>query len=521
MLNVESKLQQAKTSITELITLNQNLEGKVKKLEDENIFLFEMIRELKRARFGKKSEKWESTEQVAFVFNEAETEAKKPEEDDADTEQETILVKAHTKKRGHRKPLPANLPREVVKIELPSDEQYSEDGTPLKVIGWEISEKLSYTPAKTTIIEYHRAKYGIDAGDYIKTAPPVPCIIPKGIVTPELLAGVIVNKYCDGLPLYRQEEIFKRQGIDISRSTMGRWIVQASEACVPLINLLSDRLSNSSYISCDETHTQVLHEPDRRAEAKSWMWVRATPYGKNRIILFDYDPSRSSEVVKKLFTDYKGTVQVDGYKAYNILHKSSYIKRIGCNMHGRRYFEKARTIGAKDGQSLGAMGLKFYKILYQIEEDIKNYPPDERHKIRQEKAVLVWQKFKAWADEAIGKVPPKSKIGQALQYFTSEYKHLIGYLADGHFEMDNGFIERAIRKFAIGRNNWLFSDTIYGAHASSLFYSLAITAKINGVNPYAALKYIFAEIPKAKTIEDFDRLVDIIVAISPIPCQKG
>ena len=244
------------------------------------------------------------------------------------------------------------------------------------------------------------------------------------------------------------------------------------------------------------------------------MWVRSTPYGKNKIVIFDYDPHRSSEVAKRLLEEFSGYLQVDGYGSYNILEK--HVIRIGCNMHGRRYFEKAKTIGAQSGQSLAEVALAFYKKLYDHEEEIRSLPPDERHRLRQEMHKLIWNEFKSWAEANKNKVPPKSKIGKAFNYFISEYEYLIGYLKDGRLEMDNGFAERAIRKFAIGRNNWMFADTEAGAHASAMFYSLLCTLKVNDVNIYEAMKYLFNEIPKATTLEDFERLVDVIMGIKPI-----
>ena len=194
-------------------------------LKDENTWLREQLNALKRGQFGTKSERWETEEQM-LLFNEAELESRNPDEDQ--DEDNTVEVKGHKKSRGHRRPLPTNLPREVVKVELPEGERKAEDGTVLKVIGWEISEKLKYEPAKVSVIEYHRAKYGVESGDYIKTAPPVASIIPKGIATPELLAAIMVGKYADGLPLYRMESMFARHDIDLSRGKMERWVVQTA-----------------------------------------------------------------------------------------------------------------------------------------------------------------------------------------------------------------------------------------------------------------------------------------------------
>lgn len=481
---------------------------KNKYLSDENAWLREQLQDLQRQKFGKKSERWESEEQ-GCLFNEAEVEARRPDPSGAEEAPE-IEVQGHTKKRGHRRPLPEKLVREVVKIELPVEEQVTEDGTPLKVIGWEISEKLKYEPAQMSVIQYHRAKYGVDSGDYVKAAPPVPSIIPGGIPTPELLAAIMVGKYADGLPLYRMEDIFSRQGIDLTRQTMGRWIVQVAMACRPVWNILSDQLHDSFYVAVDETHTQVLKENGRKAESKSWMWVRSTPFGEKKIILFDYNTSRSGEVAKNLFAGYRGYMQCDGLASYDQLESGDII-RLGCNMHSRRRFEKAKVTGAKSGQSLGEKGLEFYKKIYDLEDKTRGKPPDERHRIRQELAVPIWDEMKLWVEENKSKVPKKSKIGEAFSYFISEYEYLTGYLKDGRLEPDNGFTERAIRKFAIGRNNWMFSDTVAGADASALMYSLVITAKMNGVNPYRALTKLFTELPKAKNVEDFERLAEIIL----------
>lgn len=260
------------------------LQERASQLEDENRWLREQLASLKRAQFGKKSERWESAEQL--TFNEVEVEARKPEPDDEASDE--IKVSAHMKKRGHRRPLPEGLEREVVKIELPATELFDADGTPLKIIGWEKSEKLKYVPGKTSIVEIHRAKYGVDSGDYVKTAPPPLSIIPKGFATSELLAAIAVAKFADGLPLYRIEEIFKRKGVDLNRTTMARWMIAVAEALRPIWNVLSDKWRESFYVACDETKLQVLKEKGRKAEDQSWMIVRSTPFGPKKIVLFDY-----------------------------------------------------------------------------------------------------------------------------------------------------------------------------------------------------------------------------------------
>jgi transposase len=515
---------------------NQGLQYQIKLEQEKNKYyeeeverLYEMLNSLKRSKYGKKSERYESSEQM--VFNEAEFLAKNLKPDLAeeilldsytaveDSNKKEILVKEHTKKiRGHRKPLPKNLPREVCRIELPESERVSADGvTPLKIIGYEVSEKLVYEPAMVKVLEIHRAKYGVEVGDYEKTAPHTPSIIPRSFVTPELAASIITQKYAYGLPLYRQEEMFLELKIDLPRQTQARWVIAHARALMPLFNILNDRLLSSSYISCDETYTQVLKENGKPAESTSYMWVRSTPHAKNKIILFEYSASRSSEVAKKLLEDFSGYVQVDGYGGYNFLEDQTNTTRIGCNMHGRRYFEQAKADGAKSGKTLAEVGLKFYQQIYDLDEVSKKLDLEEKQKHRLEKHKPIWDEFKLWVDGHINKVPPKSKLGKALNYFTNEYEYLIGYLKDPILEIDNGFVERAIRKFTIGRNNWMFSDTEAGASASSIFYSLLCTANVNGIKPYSLMKYIFQEIPKANTLEDIESLADIIMGIKSFP----
>jgi transposase len=504
----------AEESLSGTLLIIAKLEEQLKTYQQENAWLKEQIQSLQRTQFGKKSERYESPEQ--FIFNEVELESSKlsPEEDESldqeENNQKEITVAAHTKKvRGHRKALPEELAREIIKIELPVAELFSEEGLPLKIIGWEKSEKLKYEPSKISVIQYQRAMYGVDSGDYVKTAPPVPSVIPKGIPSAELLAAIITGKFGDGLPLYRMEEIFKRHGVELSRGSMARWMIEVKKALQPVWNVLSEKWLDSFYVACDETKVQVLKENGRKAESQSWMWVRSTPFGEKKIILFDYSPNRTGAVAKELFTGYEGYLQCDGLASYNCL-ESEKIIRLGCNMHGRRKFESAMVDGAPAGKTLGEKGVLFYKKIYDIEEEIKEKPPDERYRTRQEKVKPIFEELKLWV-ESKNKVPKTSKIGKAFHYFLSEYEYLIKYLEDGRLGPDNGFTERAIRKFAIGRNNWMFSDSVDGADASALLYSFVVTAKFNGVNVYKALVKLLTEVPMATTCEDYERLAEIIL----------
>lgn len=517
-----SEQHEQQVRIDGLTALLATKDEKIARYEGEVERLQEIIRGLQRQAFGKKSERWISQDQGELLFNEAEVEAGKPEstesaeegDEDGSDNQEGIRVDAHVRKRGKRKPLPESLPRKVVTVELPLSERVDEDGNPLKVIGKEVSEKLVYEPARMGVIEYHRLRYGRDVGDPVKTAPPVPAIIPKGIATPSLLSGIVVHKYSDGLPLYRLEDVFKRSGVELSRGSMARWMIRAAEACQPIWNYLEDLFFASDYGSCDETHTQVLKEKGRTAESRSWMWARATPADDKKVVLFDYDPSRSGDVAKRLLESFEGFLQVDGWGAYNWTEKREKIIRFGCNMHGRRGFEDALKNGAKHGQTLAEQGMRYYRRIYDLEKipKEKGMTWEERFEYRQKHAVPIWEEMKEWADTNAPKVPPSSKIGEAFGYYLREHDFLRGYLQNGKLEPDNGFIERMIRKFGIGRNAWLFSDTVDGANASALLYSLVITAKVNVVNPYPALSQIFEHIPVARTGDDYERLANLLLS---------
>jgi transposase len=488
---------------------NENLRAEIVLLKKENEWLREVNLSMRRKKFGKKSEIWHCPEQ-GKLFNEAEILATKPldrsSEDPESNEKQTITYTRKKPKRGKRGPLPKNLERKIVRVELPLEQQIDAEGNALKIIGWAMSEKLEYQPAKLTVIEYHRAKYGVDTGDYTKTAPPVPSIIPKGIVTPSLLSGIVVGKYADGLPLYRMEQIFARCNVHVDRASMARWIIAGSKACNGIWNILDDHWRASDYGSCDETTLQVLKEPGRKAETKSWMIIRTTPYGDGKVALFNYSTSRSSKSINALIDGFKGYLQVDGLSVYDQYDKHPDIVRIGCAMHSRRKFYDAIAADAKAGKTFGEQGVIFFKRLYKIEEEIRDVSLAERFMTRVTEAAPIWNEITAWVNENQGKVPVKSKIGEAFGYYIKEREFLMNYLLDGRLEIDNGFTERGIRKFAIGRNNWMFSDTPRGADASAQLYSFVITAKMNNINPETALTKIFERVPYARNYEDYKTL---------------
>jgi transposase len=318
-----------------------------------------------------------------------------------------------------------------------------------------------------------------------------------------------VSKFVDRLPLYAIEGILQRNGIDIPRNTLSNWMIKSGELVQPLMNLLEERALESGYLKMDETTVQVLKEPGKKATTKSYMWVRWRA-GPDPILLFEYDPTRSGAVPKRLLEGFEGFLQVDGYTGYNEVCEWPKITRVGCMAHVRRKFKEAAKSSKKKARANYA--LKLIGKLYVTEKEIKDLTADEKLSIRQTQSKPVFEELEAWAKDLTPKVAPKTLLGKALQYFLNELENVRVFLNHGHLDIDNNLIENAIRPFAVGRKNWLFSDSVSGARASANLYSLVETAKAHGLNPHKYLKHIFTELPKAETIKQIESLLPSYVA---------
>ena len=489
----------------------QDRDIRIKKLLQDNVYLQEQVSYFKSLKFYPKSERLrDKSEGLQMeLFNEAELfsdSAVKKEEEDSE-EKELIDIPAHKrKKRGKRRKLPEYLPREEVVIDLPKEEkQCSKDGKELTCIGEDISEKPEIIPARMKVIRTIKKKYVCKTcSDGVRSAPTPLSLFPKGFATPSLIAHIVTGKYVDGIPLYRLESVMRRHGIDISRVTMSRWMIEVAEKLAPLVEILREELLSSSYIHCDETTVQVLKEAGKKATTKSYMWVQGRS-GKHPIILFDYDPTRSAEVPKRLFKGYKGYLHTDGYSGYKWIDGEDGIERLGCMSHCRRYFYNAyRHAGSKE---TALEGLRFINPLFEIERKIEGKEFSEKKEIRQQESKPILEKMKEWLDVQEGKHPPKGYMGKAINYALGEWKYLIKYLEDGRLHICNNFIERRIRPFVIGRKNWLFCITPSGAKASAILYSLVETAKANNKEPFEYLQRILTDIPKAESLTDYMKLL--------------
>lgn len=469
--------------------------------------LMEQVRLLKHHRFGASSEK-SSPDQLA-LFDEAELLAL--ENNDPVDEPDDIEVPRHTRKRGHRTSLPDDLPRVRVELDIADEDKICECGCEKKRIGDETSEQLEIIPQQVRVIQNVRFKYACpscEAGVQIAKLPPSP--IPKSNVAPGLLAYIIISKFMDALPLYRQEKIFERIGVSISRTSMARWVIQSSILVQVLLNMMQDHALSEDILAIDETTIQVLKEPDKPPESKSQMWVRRGGPPDRPVVLFNYSPSRGQSVADELLGGFEGYLQSDAYQVYaNFAAANKNVTSVGCWAHARRKFEnavKAQGSG-KPKAGMAMQGLSYIRNLYRIEGRIKNETPENRYIIRQAEAKPMLDKIRTWLDKSLAKSPASSSVGKALNYLNNQWGTLTHYIDDGRLQIDNNRTENAIRPFVVGRKNWLFADTPKGAHASAALYSIIETAKANGLEPYRYLRHIFKELPKAVSVEQFEALL--------------
>ncbi|WP_445671923.1 IS66 family transposase [Pseudomonas inefficax] len=473
-------------------------QSRVALLEEENALLRHRL-------FGRKSE--QSTESSAAqlpLFNEAESLAEpRAQESDEDS------VKP-AKRRGKRKPLPAQLPRIDVVHALPEHELTCTCGCRKHEMGEEVSEQLDIVPMQIRVIRHVRKVYGCRGCETAPVTADKPAqLIEKSLASPSVLAMLLTTKYVDGLPLYRFEKVLGRHGIDLSRQTLARWVIECGEWLQPLVNLMRDRLLESRVVHCDETRLQVLKEPDREATSQSWMWVQTGGPPDKPVILFDYSTRRAQEVPSTLLAGYRGYLMTDDYSGYNAIEQQPGVERLGCWAHVRRKFVEAQTAQPKGKTGRADMALNMINALYRIERKQRELQADEDtlYRVRQEHSVPVLNDLSKWLEKTLPHVTPQSALGKALNYLANNWNKLVRYVEAGHLPIDNNAAERAIRPFVIGRKNWLFSATPNGATASAHLYSLVETAKANGREPYAWLRHVLERLPQAVSVEDFEALL--------------
>ncbi|MGH9575814.1 MAG: IS66 family transposase [Terriglobales bacterium] len=506
--NNEEELARLREALTRTAQERDELRGELRIARTERDLLKERLEAFVRRFFAARSEA-RGSEQKDLFFNEAEALAPVAA-GDAETK---VQVPAHARAKRGRKPLDPALPREVIRHELPESERLCpHDGERLEEIGVEASEQLDIVPAKIRVIRHERVKYACPCCDHgIRTAAAPPRLLPKALLTETALAWVITAKYQDSLPLYRQAALLGRFGGEISRNTLAGSVVRVGAAVQPIVNLLRDQLLEADLIHGDETELQVLKEPGRPAQRKSYLWAQMTGAGPP-IRLFTYCASRSGQTALTLYEGARGALVTDGYEVYGSVAHANGLVHLGCWAHARRRFVEAEAALPKASRTPEQPATQFIAAigeLYAVEKDAlgRQMSAEQRTVLRGEKSRPVLDRIESLVLAHRHTVLPQSLLGKALHYLAGEWPKLVRFVDDGRYPIDNNACENAIRPFVIGRRNWLFADTVAGATASANLYSLIETAKANGIESYRYLCALFVALPKAASLEDYEALL--------------
>ena len=489
-------------------------DARIAELEALVKYYEEQFRLNSHRQFGASSEKSEYDQ--LNMFNEAEVTA-----DVNVPEPELVEVEKHYRKRTRLTTdrLPDDLPVEIVEHDLPVDEQVCpECGGALHIMGRDTRRELKIIPAKAVIVEHVRKIYACrdcekdKCGVPIVKAPIDEPVIKGSFASPEAIAHIMCQKFVMGSPLYRQEQEWKRNGILLSRQTMSNWLIKATEDWLePIYEALRETLLTYDVLHADETTLQVLREPGKAPQSKSYMWLYRTSgynnYGhevKHPIVLYEYQPSRRAKHPEAFLRDFNGFLHADGYDGYHSLPEN--IMVVGCLSHARRKWDEAlKALPEKDREGSNVLrGKRYCDKLFELERSFAELTPDERFEKRQAFSKPLMTEFFTWADAL--KAAPKTGLGKAVYYVLSQRKYLEHYLLDGRLEISNNRAERSIKPFVIDRKNFLFANTPRGAKASAIMFSIIETAKENGLNPFAYLSYIFTNAPNYDIRNDRNRL---------------
>ena len=474
--------------------------------------LEEKLRLMNQRKFGTSSEK--NVLQEDWLADEAEALGDgqpDPDDGEADNPEDKADDEKSPRKPRPRKGFSPHLPRTQKYIHLSDEER---EGA-IDTFFVKVKEELDIIPAKVQVIEImqEKAVYLDEQSERsVKSAVRPAHPIGKSVASINLLAWLVIAKYCDGMPLYRLEKILKRYGGQITRTTLANWIIRLSVTMQPLLDRMEWHLMQVDYIQGDETRLQVLNEPGMSPTGDKWIWVmRGGPPGRV-IVMFNYDKSRGGAVAERLLENFQGRyVQTDGYAGYDKTCAAKGLVHLGCMDHARRkVVEAIKTQGkpVKGNPSVAMVLLSYIDALYRLERrEWKELDDDERFEKRQEIAIPKLAKLKRWLDEKQPKVAPDTLTRKAINYMINQWDHLVRYCEHGQLRINNVLAENAIRPFAVGRRAWLFADTPAGAKASAAMFTMVETAKANGVEPYAYLQHVIGNIAAADTDEALDALM--------------
>jgi transposase len=446
---------------------------------------------LRRMKFGRSSERLdEQIAQLELSLEELEANtATTPAAEESPSEPAT---------QPSRKPLPAYLPRERAVHEPSSGTcQCPQCGGALRVLGEDVSEMLEYVPEHWKVLRHVRPKYSCSACQTVVQASAPSRPIERGYAGPALLAHVVVSKYCDHLPLYRQSQIYARTGVELDRTTLAEWVGSLSTLVDPLLGALADYVMGAQKLHADDTPIPVLAPGTGKTKTgRLWTYVRDDqPAGSTDppAVLFRYSPDRKGERPREHLQDFRGILQADAYAGFQGLYDRAHEPLIeaACWAHARRKFF---DLHAATDSPVAREALERIGELYKIESDIRRKPAEERRVQRQVRAVPLLQDLRQWLEATVRKTSKKSELAAAIGYTLSRWEALTRYCQDGRIEIDNNAAERALRAVALGRKNYLFAGSDAGGERAAAFYSLIGSAKLNGLDPEAYLREIFTRI---------------------------
>lgn len=469
--------------------------------------LRQQVKELQRNRFGKKSERFIDPEQRQLsLFSEDNTAFSTAELAGNAISDTEITVAAHSRKKS--KKADVELPRRIEIIPVSDEDKQCACGTCKTVIRYETKTLMHHQPAVFEIVEQRREVVACPKGcdGEILTAPAPLHVLPKAKVTEEFLSFLIVSKLDDRQPLYHLEkQLRERYGVDCSRQTMARWMIDLMEPIQPIVNLLKDVVIDYDIASCDASTLQVLNEPERRAETKSYVYcIRGGPPDKS-VILYDYNDKLHKQFVNDWFEGFNGYLHVDGDNFFDLVGERT--RLVNCNAHGRRKFEPIAK--STKGKGLAKEALLFFKNLYKIEREAKDrqLTPEQRYTLRLERSKPLIDQFKQWLDNVYPTVLPRSYLGNAIYYCINLWPGLTRFLEDGRLEVDNNLTEQAIKPLVIARKNFLFAASVDGAHALCMHFGIIQTAKAHGLDPYHYYVKLLKNLPYCRCVEDYEKLL--------------
>ncbi len=505
-MTVKEELLNAKKYIESLKKDNSKLNNENEKLRIKLEELTEALLLMRFKQFGKSSEKLD-VGQLDFFEALGLTLDENLEDEE---EVEDTLPESKSRKKSGRKPINPLLDREEIIHDIPEEDKTCGCGCSLTKVGEEVSERLNIIPEKIYVEKHIRPKYackncegsGDEENPVFRIAPAEPSLVPGSIMTPGLLAFILVAKFCDHLPFNRQQNKFERIGVSLDRKNMSNWTIKAYKALYKLDEILKTHIRSGPYLQMDETPMQVMNEEDKSNTSKSYMWLsKGGPIDKPAII-YDYNISRSADYLRSYLEGFSGFLQTDGYVGYDSVVKGRKdIIHVGCLAHCRRMFHDALKVEKKTPSSNVPINqiAKIYAIEKKLRE--KNLPEDVFLAERKALVTPVAEDLKDWLVKRSTNTRPSAKLGKAITYTLKQWDKVFRYLDCPYLTPDNNASERSIKPFVVGRKNWLFSGNPNGAKAMCFFFSLIETAKVNKLEPYSYLTKVFTLAPLIKEDE--------------------